>query len=98
MTQTLRDLMEANDEQPDQHVRETFTVETPDGGPIPVDIVGHYDGPAHQTPRSTDVRVWDPACTQPAESRPYAPIQLLYYETIADYGSARRKPRPLGRG
>lgn len=85
MTQTLRDLMDADDAEPDQHVRETFIVEDADGQDVEIDIIGHYDGPALQEPASTTVRVWDPITTQPWEERPYDPIQLVLDETIEDY-------------
>lgn len=85
MTQTLRDLMEADDAEPDQHVRETFVITDADGQDVEIDIVGHYDGPAHQQPESTTIRVWDPMTTQPFEERPYDEMQLLHQEKITDY-------------
>lgn len=85
MTLTLRDLMEANDEEPDQHVRETFVVEDANGIEVEIDIIGHYDGPAHQQPELTTVRVWDPTTAQPFIDRPYDPELLVFNWPIEDY-------------
>jgi hypothetical protein len=85
MTQTLRDLMEANDEEPDQHVRETFEIEGAYGESVLMDIIGHYDGRAEQKPESTTVRVWNPVCTQPFIDRPFEQASLLFHQEIEDY-------------
>jgi len=85
MTQTLRDLMEANDEQPDQHVRETFMLEDADGQPVEIDVIGHYDGAAQQRPDLTTIRVWDPTTAQPFIDRPYIPDLLIREKVSKDY-------------
>jgi hypothetical protein len=85
MTKTLRDLMETDDEQPDQHVRETFEIEDASDQSVLMDVIGHYDGRAEQKPESTTVRVWNPICTQPFIDRPFAQASLLFHQEIDDY-------------